>query len=272
MPSAVCSPVVYLPVQATCVLIIATASASVSADAAGALRVASTNNSQNRVGGNGNVARHLLPEGIADLIASCGFEAENLPAPHKLVLSRRLLGVRRHRGGNQYKGAAASSTLFMAISLAYGAPLYLPRIIRRWPTCVPKRAETCLPFKGPRRRWFIDSEVPAGGTFALPLISGDLGTSGHGSSLITLPQPRMLRKGPHVWVASPKRSARGQKSPADGNAAEGLFRFALLLIPRMQQFLLEFTDRVMRMRVAQDAIDIAARRASPPTARDRAPR
>src|SRR5215472_18564070 len=51
----------------------------------------------------------MLPKGIADFIASCGFEAEDLPAPDKLVLSRRLLGAQRRRCcnrrcGNQCKG------------------------------------------------------------------------------------------------------------------------------------------------------------------------
>jgi hypothetical protein len=48
IPSAVGSPVVYLPAQATCGFIIAMASASVKAAAAGALRVESTNNSHIR--------------------------------------------------------------------------------------------------------------------------------------------------------------------------------------------------------------------------------
>src|SRR5215471_18508790 len=51
----------------------------------------------------------MLPKGIADFIASCGFEAEDLPAPDKLVLSPRLLGAQRRRCcnrrcGNQCKG------------------------------------------------------------------------------------------------------------------------------------------------------------------------
>src|SRR5262245_54426631 len=51
----------------------------------------------------------MLPKGIADFIASCGLEAEDLPAPDKLVLSRRLLGAQRRRCcnrryGNQCKG------------------------------------------------------------------------------------------------------------------------------------------------------------------------
>src|SRR5262249_46551217 len=51
----------------------------------------------------------MLPKGIADFIASCGLEAEDLPAPDKLVLSPRLLGAQRRRCcnrrcGNQCKG------------------------------------------------------------------------------------------------------------------------------------------------------------------------
>src|SRR5262245_18934784 len=51
----------------------------------------------------------MLHKGIADFIASCGLEAEDLPAPDKLVLSPRLLGAQRRRCcnrrcGNQCKG------------------------------------------------------------------------------------------------------------------------------------------------------------------------
>src|SRR5262249_32546115 len=53
----------------------------------------------------------MLPKGIADFIASCGFEAEDLPAPDKLVLSRRLLGAQRRRCGNQYKGGRGEQYL-----------------------------------------------------------------------------------------------------------------------------------------------------------------
>jgi hypothetical protein len=48
IPSGVCSPVTYLPVQETCDFIAATDSVSVSDGAAGAFRVESTNNSQIR--------------------------------------------------------------------------------------------------------------------------------------------------------------------------------------------------------------------------------
>src|SRR5882757_9466329 len=49
-PSGVCSPVTYLPVQATCDFIIVIDSASVSVGAAGAFRVESTNSNQIRSG------------------------------------------------------------------------------------------------------------------------------------------------------------------------------------------------------------------------------
>src|SRR6516162_4138260 len=41
-------------------------------------------------GGNGDVTRHLLSEGIGDLVPGCGFEIKDLPAPDKLVLGCRL--------------------------------------------------------------------------------------------------------------------------------------------------------------------------------------
>src|SRR6516165_10908047 len=53
----------------------------------------------------------MLPKGIADFIASCGFEAEDLPAPDKLVLSRRLLGAQRRCCGNQCKGSRGEQYL-----------------------------------------------------------------------------------------------------------------------------------------------------------------
>src|SRR5215831_21347303 len=53
----------------------------------------------------------MLPKGITDFIASCGFEAEDLPAPDKLVLSRRLLGAQRRCCGNQCKGSRGEQYL-----------------------------------------------------------------------------------------------------------------------------------------------------------------
>src|SRR5215831_11105218 len=53
----------------------------------------------------------MLPKGIADFIASCGLEAKDLPAPDKLILSRRLLGAQRRRCGNQCKGGRGEQCL-----------------------------------------------------------------------------------------------------------------------------------------------------------------
>src|SRR5262249_40640869 len=79
------------------------------------------------VRGDRNEARHMLPKGIAHFIASCGFEAEDLPAPDKLVLSRRLLGAQRHRCGNQCKGGRGKSPWPAAIHCTLSKPSDLSR-------------------------------------------------------------------------------------------------------------------------------------------------
>src|SRR5262249_47686195 len=109
MPSGVCSAVEYLPVQATCDLIIATASASVSVAAAGAFRVGSTNNNQNQVVVHNNVPHTTPQKGIFFFAAVCCLGADPPPPPDKLVLPPRLGRTHRprcstRRYGNQCKG------------------------------------------------------------------------------------------------------------------------------------------------------------------------
>ena len=66
--------------------------------------------------GDRNVARHLFPEGIADLIASRGFEAEDPPASDKLI---PVVACWANDGADAVRSA------FMAI-LRYPTPRELP--------------------------------------------------------------------------------------------------------------------------------------------------
>ena len=76
----------------------------------------------------------MLPEGIADPIASCGFEAEDLPAPDKLVLGPSIackVMVRSKRGVSAAFRPAAHERDFGTCSHSISKSRILQKGVRR---------------------------------------------------------------------------------------------------------------------------------------------